>query len=202
MDIVLPSINIHTLLIMAHVLGTTLGVGGATISDLLFFRATQDGRIEAKEWEILKMVSLVIWVGLLLAVASGLGFLLEYAMTPEKTQYLANPKIWAKLTIVGIIFANGLLLHWKLFPIFESMVGRPMGESRFVKNMTLVFTSGAVSITSWYIAFIMGTWRGLNFTLNYWQLLLVYGVILASAIVVANVVGRMHAKPHIEIERT
>lgn len=201
MDIVLPTINIHTLLLMAHILGTTLGVGGATISDLLFFRSTQDGRIEAKEWEILKMVSVVIWVGLLLAVASGLGFLVEYAMTPEKTQYLANPKIWAKLTIVGIIFANGLLLHWKLFPIFESMVGRPMGESRFVKNMTLVFTSGAISITSWYTVFIMGAWRGLSFTLTYWQILVAYGIILAGAILVANIVGRMHAKPHIEIER-
>lgn len=194
MEIILPTITIHTLLIMAHVLGTAFGLGGATISDLLFFRATKDGRFEAKEWEIMKLLSRVIWLGITLAVLSGIGFLFEYAMTPEKVALLENDKIWAKMTIVFIIFLNGIFLHWKLFPIFESMVEGTKGKSKFPGSMMMVFTSGAISITSWYSVFIMGTWRGLNFTLTYWQFLGLYGTILAVAIAGANMVGRWHTR--------
>ncbi|MEX0916766.1 MAG: hypothetical protein WDZ44_01545 [Candidatus Spechtbacterales bacterium] len=194
MAIILPSFEIHTILFLGHIFGTALGLGGATISDLLFFRATKDGRFEAKEWEIMKLLSKVIWVGITLAILSGVGFLLEYAMTPEKVGFLENDKIWAKMTIVGIIFLNGVFLHWKLFPIFESMVEGTKGVSKFPHRMTMVFTSGAISITSWYSVFIMGAWRGLNFTLSYWQIMLVYASILAFAIASANALGRWHTR--------
>lgn len=194
MEIIVPTITIHTILIMAHVLGTALGLGGATISDLLFFRATRDGRFEAKEWEIMKLLSRVIWAGITLAILSGIGFLFEYAMTPEKVGLLENDKIWAKMTIVLVIALNGVFLHRKLFPIFESMVEGTRGASKFPKSMTMIFTSGAISITSWYAVFLMGTWRGLNFTLTYGQFMIVYVAILAFAVASANVIGRWHTR--------
>lgn len=194
MDIVFPTINIHTFFVMAHILGVTLGLGGATISDILFFQATKDGRFEAKEWEIMKTLSVVVWVGISLIALSGIGFLSEYLMDPEKARFLQNPKLWAKASIVGIIFLNGLFLYWKVFPIFESMVEGAKKASKFSANMTMVFTSGAVSVVSWYSAFIMGTWRGLSFTLEYWQIMAVYVGILAFAIGVANGFGRWQTR--------
>jgi len=194
MDIVFPTINVHTLFVMAHILGVTLGLGAATISDILFFQATKDGRFEAKEWEIMKLLSRVIWVGVALVILSGAWFLSEYLLDPEKARFLQNPKIWAKASMVGIIFLNGLFLHWKVFPIFESMVEGAKKATKFPANMTMVFTSGAISVTSWYSAFIMGTWRGLSFTLEYWQIMAVYAGILAFAIGVANCFGRWQTR--------
>ena len=189
----LPTISTHEVLLMFHILGTILGVGGATISDIIFLRSTKDGVIQKKEWDILRYVSFVIWVGLIVAIASGVGFLLENSSITE------NPKVLAKLTIIGIIFFNGVFLHWRIFPLISSMIGKKMQDTQFVNNMTMVFTSGAISISSWYVVFILGAWRGLNNTLTYWEILLVYSIILVISIIVSNLIGRIHAKKIITI---
>lgn len=182
-----PTVSTREVLLVIHIIGTVLGVGGATISDLIFFKATKDEKMDSHEWGILRAVSKVIWVGLALAIISGIGFLLQM-------DDISNPKIWAKVTIIGVIFLNGVFLHWKIFPLFASMVGKKISNTQFAENMTTVFTSGAISITSWYIVLILGTWRGLNNTLSYWQILCAYIVILMFGIAVANIVGRMHTK--------
>ena len=143
--------------------------------------------MDRHEWGILRSVSLVIWGGLIIAVLSGIGFLLQM-------DDISNPKIWAKVTIIGVIFLNGVFLHFKIFPLFRDMLDKKIKNTQFQQNMTSVFTSGAISITSWYIVLIMGAWRGLNNTLSYWQMLFAYCVILMVAIAVANVVGRIHTK--------
>lgn len=182
-----PTVSVKEVLLVVHIIGTVLGVGGATMSDIIFFRATKDEKMDSREWDILQTVSKVIWVGLLLAIISGVGFLLQM-------DDISNPKIWAKVTIIGVIFLNGVFLHLKIFPLFKSMLNKKIKNTQFEQNMTTVFTSGAISITSWYIVLILGAWRGLNNTLSYWQILCAYLVILMFGIAVANVVGRMHAK--------
>ena len=114
-----PTISTHEILLIIHIIGTVLGVGGATMSDLIFFRATRDNVIQRHEWDILQTVSRVIWVGLIVAVLSGIGFLLQM-------DDISNPKIWAKVTIIGVILLNGVFLHWKIFPLFKSMVSKNM----------------------------------------------------------------------------
>lgn len=191
-DIVWPTIDSFEIFTIFHILGTILGVGGATISDIVFFKATKDGTIQDKEWGILRYISFVIWTGLIVAILSGIGFLLQM-------DDINNPKIWAKVTIIGVIFLNGVFLHWKIFPLFASMVGKKMEDTQFVNNMTMVFTSGAISITSWYLVFIMGAWRGLNNTLSYPQMIVIYLAILSFAILTANFIGRKHSKKIITI---
>ena len=182
-----PTVSTKEVLLVIHIIGTVLGVGGATISDIIFFKATKDKIMDRHEWGILRSVSLVIWGGLIIAVLSGIGFLLQM-------DDISNPKIWAKVTIIGVIFLNGVFLHFKIFPLFRDMLDKKIKNTQFQQNMTSVFTSGAISITSWYIVLIMGTWRGLNNTLSYWQMLFAYCVILMVAVAVANVVGRAHIK--------
>lgn len=182
-----PTISTKEVLLVIHIIGTVLGVGGATISDIIFFRATKDEIMDRKEWDILRTVSLVIWGGLILAVVSGVGFLLQM-------DDISNPKIWAKVTIIGVIFLNGVFLHFKIFPLFKSMLDKKIKNTQFQKYTTTVFTSGAISLTSWYVVLVLGTWRGLNNTLSYWQILLAYCVVLMVGIAVANIVGRVHTK--------
>jgi hypothetical protein len=190
----LPTIDIHTLLIIGHIIGLSLGVGGATVSDVLFFKATKDARIDASEFNLMNAISKVIWAGLLLAIATGIGFLIEYLLVPEKNVLLNNPKIWAKLTIVSVIFVNGLVFHYKVFPTLRALSGQSINSVQFARYLPLLLTTGATSIISWYSALVLGAWRGLSFSLSYYAIVGIYLFILFVGITFANLIGRRYVR--------
>ncbi|HEX9664495.1 MAG TPA: hypothetical protein VGA49_01595 [Patescibacteria group bacterium] len=178
----------YTFLIISHLIGTALGVGGATASDFLFFKSIKDRQIDRTEFGFLKIVSNLVWAGFLILVFSGFGFLLLYrlqlpALAPDSWQ-----RFWAKMTVVMIIFLNGLVMHWKVFPLFEEHIDKKLITPDFIKKAPIVFTTGAISIISWYSGLILGAWREL--TLSYLEIIFLYGVILAIGISVSNLIGR------------
>lgn len=180
---------IYTVLVILHVIGTAIGAGGATFSDWIFFHAARDGKIDKSELALLKAGSLLVTVGLIILIVSGFGFLIHYALVPDSGEAL--PKVYAKLVIVAIISANGWVLHRHVLPLIteaarknQSIVG-----SVIEKNKTLVLTAGAISFVSWYAALILGAWRGLSLSVDI--ILLIYFVVLAMAIVVSQLLGRM-----------
>lgn len=196
-----PSIDLYTVFVILHLIGMGFGIVGATISDLLFFRSIKDKKLDKKEFDIMHFVSKIIWAGLFVAIASGAGFLYLYIsqdmtiiVNGEVVDKISNPKIWAKVTIISIIALNGLFIHRKVLPIFRKSIGQNINKSEVSKNLTLVLTSGALSATSWYSAFIMGAWSGLNFHFSYIEFIAIYIIILFIAILVANIVGRIHLK--------
>ena len=193
----LPSFDFYTALVILHLIGMSFGVVGASISDMLFFKAIKDGVIDKREFAIFQFFGKIIWAGLFIAVVSGIGFLVWYVaqditVAGSGDAKIDNPKIWAKVTIVGIIALNGLVLHRRILPLLRDSVGKPLVKTDIMKHLTLVLTSGAVSITSWWSAFMIGAWSGLNFTLSSWALLALYAVIVCCAIGIANIVGRKH----------
>ncbi len=227
-DLVLPTIDLYTIFGILHLLGMGFGLAGATVSDLLFFRAIKDGKVDKKELGILTFFGKVVWTGLLLAVISGSGWLLFYGTEKadwysESYQYQENvaieggagefpinyyeyhsarenPKIWAKVTIVIVIILNGVLIHRRIIPLLRESLGRPIIKTKIMDNLTMVLSSGAISLTSWYMAFFMGAWKLLNFTLSYWVMILIYFTVLVCAIIAANVIGRAHLKKMAEKE--
>jgi hypothetical protein len=88
------------ILYIIHILGVTFGLGGATTSDLLFFRALRNKKIDASEFALLKTASLVVWAGLILLILSGLGMIWLGGEIPD------NDRLYAKMTIVGVILFN------------------------------------------------------------------------------------------------
>ncbi|MYE38050.1 MAG: hypothetical protein F4X82_00835 [Candidatus Spechtbacteria bacterium SB0662_bin_43] len=193
----LPSLDFYTILVILHLIGMSFGVVGASVSDMLFFKAIKDGIIDKQEFGIFQFFGRLIWVGLSIAIVSGIGFLVWYiaqdiTVAGSDVEKIENPKIWAKVTIVAIITLNGLVLHRKILPLLRDSVGKPLVKTGITRHLTLVLTSGAVSITSWWSAFIIGAWSGLNFSLSSWAILVLYAVIVCSTIGVANVIGRRH----------
>lgn len=179
--------NWHTFLVIAHIIGTSLGVGGVTLSDLYFFKILKRGKISEDTLGLLKTVSFAIWVGLIILTLSGFGFLILLRLTKPELGVLYSPKLWAKLSIVAIVLFNGLIMHWKVFPLLESSVGKSLNSPEFLKKVWIAFTTGAVSFVSWYSALILGAWRT---DFSYLAISVAYLVIVAGAIIVVNVVGR------------
>lgn len=130
----------QTLLTILHVVGTALGVGGATFAEIFYVKAMRDGVIDPRESEFLQITYRVLRIGMVLLVLSGFGFLLLYRIT-DQTELLYNPKLWAKLTIILILLFSVIAWHAKKIPFWLGSAG---------------------SLTSWYAALVLGIWRTLE----------------------------------------
>lgn len=179
--------------VILHIIGTALGVGGATVSDLLFISSVKDGKIDAKEYGVLKLASKVVWTGLVIGIVTGIGFIYLYNTDPSIGRSVTE-KVWAKSVIVAIILINGIIMHLKVFPALKKSAetGARLDEEPFKKKIPMVLAIGAISITSWYSALIIGAWRRLDQPFE--VILGTYLSVLIFAIVVAQVVGRIFVK--------
>lgn len=102
--------DIFTLLIIVHLLGTVLAIGGATMIELHLNRALKDGEISSDEGGMLALDYAIVRWGFIISLLSGFGFLLVYKMSGQ-TFRLYDPVLWAKMTLVIVVGTNALLLQ-------------------------------------------------------------------------------------------
>lgn len=172
----------YIFLIILHGIGAVLGVGGATMSDLMFFKTIRNLSISKTEMKFLELGSFQIWGGIVCTLISSLGL---WYFFPELVQ---TPKVYAKLTIFCILLINGIFLNVWLTPFLKKHLATSLSASpTFLKNRPILFSSGAVSIISWYSVFILGLWRGLPF--SYTTIIMVYGLMLFGGVIFANIAG-------------
>ena len=90
-----PAAWARTALRVVHFCGLVLGVGAATLLDLVIARFVLLRGISREHVQVIDFSSKVVTVGLGLLWFSGIGFLIHYGLfDPPK---LWNPKIWAKI---------------------------------------------------------------------------------------------------------
>jgi uncharacterized membrane protein YbjE (DUF340 family) len=143
--------NYKILFTIIHLFGFAIGLGGATIADTLFFRFLKDLKITKKEKDTLSIVSGMIFAGLFVLYLSGTALVLS---DPE--DYLNSSKFLTKLFIVIVITINGVILHKVISPKLMHIhwhVGQEANQRHYKK---LAFACGAISVVSWYTAFILG----------------------------------------------
>lgn len=179
--------NFFTIL---HIIGTAIGAGGATFSDMLFFQTINDGHISKHEYRLLNAASRLVWAGIALLIASGIGFLILYAYDPGYGA--AGQKFFAKMCIVGAVLINGIFMHLKIFPLMRQHAeeDKRITEEPLVSKHTIVITSGVISVTSWYSALILGAWR--NMPASFWQIIIVYLILLIGGIIIARFLGKKY----------
>jgi hypothetical protein len=134
---------------IAHFIGLALGLGIATFLDLLMLRFMVRTKIRAAHVQAFNFGTKIVIVGLILLWISGLSFLVYYfAVEPEK---LSNPKIWAKISIVGVLTANAVYLHKIVLPVVEQQVSRSLFCGLTIRQRLLMLIGGATSATCWYV---------------------------------------------------
>jgi len=129
-----------TLLKIVHLIGTALGVGGATYAEVFYLKAAKDSQIDPREHSTLKTIYYVLRFGMILLVLSGFGYLILYRLTGNSAA-LYNPRLWAKLTIVLVLLFGVVFWYVRRIPMW---------------------LGSAVSLVSWYAALVLGAWRGLQ----------------------------------------
>lgn len=176
------------LVLSLHLVGTALGLGGALITDIFFFKFLKDYKISEGEADIMNTLSQVIWIGLGILVLSGIGIYL-----PEMARYNASPKFLVKAIVVGVIVINGLFLNLLIAPklvkiTFERKTH--LGSMHHIRR--IAFALGAISMTSWVSAFILGSFR--TSPLPFGQLLTIYVSLLCIGVVGSQITERKLVK--------
>lgn len=150
--------DLHTILVLGHVLGTVLGLGGAIVAEVQITQALKDGTIEDDERALLHADYFLIRVGMALIIVSGLALVWWY-LAQGSTWVLTSEKLWVKDIMMVVIIVNAVLLSKHVMPL-------SLGRS--------------LSIVSWVGATVLGVWRDVPF--GFWELVAVYAaVVLATA---------------------
>lgn len=180
----------HELIVLLHVLGVALGLGGATITDIFFFKFLKDFRVSEWEADVMHTLSQVIWFALALLVLTGLGLYL-----PEAEELNQSAKFLLKMIVVSVIIVNGAFLNLLVSPkmVKISFGERHRHETEELRHIRkIAFALGSISIVSWYSAFILGMFRKLPFEFS--SLLLIYLALLGGAIVASQFMERLFVK--------
>lgn len=161
--------DLYVILIIGHLIGTILGVGGATFIEIHLNMALRDGKMEALERAYMGWDFLMTRIGLGIAFITGLGFIAIYWQKNQLFR-LEDGVFWAKMAIIGIIIINAYLLH---------------------KHKVGLYWGSAFSFVSWWSAMILGTFltNGVrifpqNDFLSFASIMFVYGgmIIIGAAL--------------------
>lgn len=161
---------------IGHLFGVALGAGGAYLSDVMFFSSAKDDKITYTEFRFLTIGSKMVWVGLITLFLSGLGLFLL-----DMETYLDSSKFLAKVTIVFIIFLNGLVFHFSHLERIKRHKGEHLPSSdEFMRKRPILLASGVASFISWTSALILGAIPSLSY--SYGLIMGAYFLVLLVAI--------------------
>jgi hypothetical protein len=169
---------IRTGLRVVHLCGLVLGVGSATLLDLIIARFILMRGISYEHVYVVDFSAKIVTIGLGLLWISGIGFLLHYGLfEPAKLQ---NPKIWAKIAIVAVLTINGFLVHFFVLPRIRKQVGKRLLDELSPFDCSLVLLAGTVSAISWYVPLILGAIPQLNYVVPAEVILSSYALLLTA----------------------
>jgi hypothetical protein len=143
------------IVIVAHAIAAAIGLGAATVSDVLFFRFLKDGNITNRETPILDVMTKIMWFAITLLVLTGAMLFLS-----DPLGYAASSKFIVKMIVVGVIIVNGVVMTKYLHVNMQKLT---FTDKYHMMVKKIAFASGAISISSWYLSFILGSIRSIPY---------------------------------------
>jgi hypothetical protein len=169
---------------LVHFAGIILGVGAATLLDLIIFKFAMSRRIEENSIRIIIFSSYVIVTGLALLWISGIGFFIYYWLfDPVK---IGNPKLLAKVIIVGVLTLNAFMVHSMVMPQIKVHVGQHLLDGLSRMHCFLLVLIGTTSAISWYVPLILGIVPQFNNTIPFEVILACYAMLIFSVNVIVQ----------------
>ena len=163
--------------------------------DVYLLRLLGGAPVEASDAKIASFIARFVRLGLALLWVSGLGMIFAAPLDPLLS--LTNPKLQAKLAIVLVLTLNAVVIEVVALPFLAQQQGRCLFSDVGGMMKTVLLASAAVSTVSWLAPFLLGMARELNHVVPAAQILAVYGAVLASAIIIAQVAGRLLDRPRL-----
>lgn len=172
--------GLRVMLLVLHQVAFALALSAVLRGDWMFLRSRRLHPV------VLRAVASRVLVSLALLALTGAGVVwLDTGFAWHRM--LASPKLMAKLSVVAVMLANGMLLHAWAFPRLFSQ--RPAGAG----TVAAICACGAVSTTSWLYATFLGVARPLAVPLGYSGFMALY----AAALVLAVGAGHFLMRPRV-----
>lgn len=172
------------IIVVAHAMSAAIGLGAASVSDVMFINFLRDGDITKKETPILDIMTKIMWFAIYMLIITGVMLFLS---NPQG--YVQSSKFSVKMFIVLVIAVNGTIMTRYLHKHMQKITFSTPFHRR-VKR--IAFATGAISIASWYLSFILGSIRSIPFTVT--EGLLLYFGVLVCGIVVSQFVYKKYQK--------
>ena len=166
---------------VVHVVSVVLGMGSALVSDLLFTFFSKDKKLNKTELKTLEILAQAVLYSLVAIIVSG-GFI----FLSDIEKYSTSAKFLSKMTIVGILLLNGILLNkfaWSHLLDKNFFTSKKASLAR-----KLAFAFGAVSVISWISACVLGILDSLD--MSYAGIMSIYLGITAFSVVVSLLVEK------------
>jgi uncharacterized membrane protein len=183
-------VEYKALVVILHALVAALGVGGALITDVFFFKFLKDYRIANDESETLKTFSQIMWAALTGLIVTGAALFLT-----NVDGYLASSKFITKMIAVLVIGVNGGVLNLLISPRIQEITfgGKHVHhEGELARLRKFAFATGAISISSWILVFILGSLRSIPYTAG--QGIGLYVVVVTIAVLGSQVYAKILSK--------
>ncbi|MEK7661975.1 MAG: hypothetical protein AAB355_00525 [Patescibacteria group bacterium] len=161
--------DLHTFLVLGHVIGTAMGLGGSIVAEAQIRKAIEDGNIENDERALMHANYFLIRVGLALVIVSGLA-LMWWFLLQGNDWVLKSQKLWVKDIMVVAIIINAVAISKRFVPLW---------------------LGSAISLGSWLWATILGIWRT---PYSFWPLMAGYVILVALVAVLLYFYGKFSSR--------
>ena len=163
--------DLHGVLVIIHIIGVILGVGGATLAEVFYIVALKDGKVDASEKLMMHANYKLIRVGLVISVLSGIALVLWFVFVQGNNWPLESPKLWVKDIMVVVIIINAWLLTRHFIPMW-------LGAS--------------LSFTSWWGATVLGAWHEIPYTFT--EIIIAYIIAIFTVAGILEIIRRHYHK--------
>lgn len=126
--------DIYTLIVAGHVIGTILGTGGATIAEFQINQAIRDKKMTPEERALMHVDYRIIRVGMAILLMSVIA-MFWYHLSAGNQFILTSEKLWIKDLMFFMIFLNAIALQ---------------------KHWVPLWLGASISFTSWWGATLLG----------------------------------------------
>jgi hypothetical protein len=167
-------------LVFVHLIACCVAVGLVLKSDFALLKgmlAERDAPGRAHLQDMNELQSIVADALIVLWVTGAAIIALDASLKGGGWQYFDNPKLQAKIAVVGLLTLNGLALHNLVLPWLRkagSLLKLPFG-----KGLVAAF-AGTVSGVSWLYAAMLGIGRPLSWKFPTTDLMAPYPVLIAA----------------------
>jgi len=167
-----------------------IGIGGTTMTAVLFFRFLKDFRISGFETNVIKTISQVIWFSLAVLI------LTEFALyLPIAEELIASPRFLAKILAIITIIISGVIINLLIIPLLAAISfkdDKSKSTGIFVRLRRITFGLGAVNLVSWYFAFVLDAIPTLSIAFP--PLITTYAVLLVLSVAGSQAIEKRISK--------
>jgi hypothetical protein len=166
---------IQLAVLYVHLIACCVAIGLVLTHDIAMVKELLQGKGPAKEDpHVLETLQSTVSLALAALWVTGVAIVALDASV-KGWEYFGNPKLQAKIGLVLLLTANGVLLHQTVLPMMQK--AGSLLQLNFDQRLLAVF-AGAVSGVTWFYAAFMGVARPLAWKYPLLQLLGAYPVLL------------------------